>query len=113
LVHGQVGSLDELVRLDPLEHLPQRLLRVPLPVESLAAGAGAVGPERHDRRPPRTVPPSVARASIAVATNSPFSEWNRTFTDPRLCAAVIDRLTFNALIIETGTDSYRLRQTHP
>lgn len=53
------------------------------------------------------------RASIAVATNSPFSEWNRTFTDPRLCAAVIDRLTFNALIIETGTDSYRLRTTRP
>lgn len=49
------------------------------------------------------------RASIAVATNAPFSEWNRTFTDPRLCAAVIDRLTFNALIIETGTASYRLR----
>lgn len=51
------------------------------------------------------------RASIAVATNAPFSEWNRTFTDPRLCAAVIDRLTFNALIIETGTSSYRLRAT--
>lgn len=51
------------------------------------------------------------RASIAVATNSPFSEWNRTFTDPRLCAAVIDRLTFNAHIIETGTASYRLRSS--
>ena len=51
------------------------------------------------------------RASIAVATNAPFSEWANTFTDPRLCAAIIDRLTFNALIIETGTDSYRLRST--
>jgi DNA replication protein DnaC len=49
------------------------------------------------------------RASIAVATNAPFSEWATTFTDPRLCAAIIDRLTFNAHIIETGTDSYRLR----
>jgi DNA replication protein DnaC len=49
------------------------------------------------------------RASIAVATNAPFSEWAATFTDPRLCAAIIDRLTFNAHIIETGTDSYRLR----
>ncbi len=48
------------------------------------------------------------RASIAVATNAPFSEWATTFTDPRLCAAIIDRLTFNAHIIETGTDSYRL-----
>jgi len=51
------------------------------------------------------------RAPIAVATNAPFSEWAATFTDPRLCAAIIDRLTFNALIIETGTDSYRLRTT--
>jgi len=51
------------------------------------------------------------RASIAVATNAPFSEWAATFTDPRLCSAIIDRLTFNAHIIETGTDSYRLRTT--
>lgn len=51
------------------------------------------------------------RASVAVATNAPFSEWSDTFTDPRLCAAIIDRLTFNALIIQTGTDSYRLHTT--
>jgi hypothetical protein len=25
-----------------------------------------------------------------------------------LCAAIVDRLTFNAAIIETGTESYRL-----
>ncbi|MCZ7532663.1 MAG: IS21-like element helper ATPase IstB [Acidimicrobiia bacterium] len=51
------------------------------------------------------------RASIAVATNAPFSEWAATFTDPRLCSAIIDRLTFKANIIETGTDSYRLAAT--
>lgn len=51
------------------------------------------------------------RASIACATNAPFSEWGATFTDPRLAAAVVDRLTFNAHIINTGTDSYRLRTT--
>ncbi len=51
------------------------------------------------------------RASIAVATNAPFSEWADTFTDPRLCAAIIDRLTFNALIVETGSNSYRLAST--
>jgi DNA replication protein DnaC len=49
------------------------------------------------------------RASVAVASNHPFSEWGQTFTDPRLAAAVVDRLTFNAHIIETGTESYRLR----
>jgi DNA replication protein DnaC len=49
------------------------------------------------------------KASIACASNAPFSEWGRTFTDPRLAAAVVDRLTFHAHIIQTGTDSYRLR----
>jgi DNA replication protein DnaC len=49
------------------------------------------------------------RAAIAIASNAAFSEWTRTFTDPRLCAAIVDRLTFDAHIINTGTDSYRLR----
>ena len=43
------------------------------------------------------------RASIALASNASFSEWGQTFTDPRLAAAVVDRLTFRAHIIETGT----------
>jgi DNA replication protein DnaC len=51
------------------------------------------------------------KASIACASNAPFSEWGRTFTDPRLAAAVVDRLTFNAHIIDTGSNSYRLRTT--
>jgi DNA replication protein DnaC len=51
------------------------------------------------------------RASIACASNAPFSEWGQTFTDPRLAAAVVDRLTFRGHIITTGTDSYRLRAT--
>ena len=54
------------------------------------------------------------KASVAIATNQPFSEWTRTFSDPRLCAAIVDRLTFHGTIIETGTDTYRLahsRQT--
>jgi DNA replication protein DnaC len=51
------------------------------------------------------------RASIACASNAPFSEWGNTFTHPRLAAAVVDRLTFNAHIIQTGTNSYRLTST--
>jgi DNA replication protein DnaC len=51
------------------------------------------------------------RASIAVASNASFSEWGRFFSDARLAAAVVDRLTFKAHIIETGTASYRLRTT--
>jgi DNA replication protein DnaC len=40
-----------------------------------------------------------------------FSGWTMTFTDPRLCAAIVDRLTFTGAIIEAGTDSYRLAHT--
>jgi hypothetical protein len=40
-------------------------------------------------------------------TGSGYSGWIKTFTDPSLCAAIVDRLTFNRQIIETGTTSYR------
>ena len=51
------------------------------------------------------------RASIAIASNLPFSEWGQVVTDARLVAAIVDRVTFGAHIIETGSDSYRLRAT--
>ena len=51
------------------------------------------------------------RASVAIASNEPFSGWTKTFTDPRLCAAIVDRLTFGGHILETGTTSYRLAST--
>jgi DNA replication protein DnaC len=49
--------------------------------------------------------------SVAIASNESFSGWTKTFTDPRLCAAIVDRLTFGGNIIQTGTDSYRLART--
>jgi hypothetical protein len=48
-------------------------------------------------------------AGVAIGTNLPFSEWGTVFPDPRLVAAIVDRATFNAHILETGTQSYRLR----
>ena len=48
------------------------------------------------------------KTAIAIASNDSFSGWAKTFTDPRLCAAIVDRLTFGGNIIETGTSSYRL-----
>jgi DNA replication protein DnaC len=48
------------------------------------------------------------KASIAIATNLPFSEWETVFPDTRLAAAIVERITFNAHILETGTQSYRL-----
>ena len=44
-----------------------------------------------------------------MASNLPFSEWGTVIADPRLVAAIVDRVTFNAHILETGTHSYRLR----
>lgn len=44
-------------------------------------------------------------------SNAPFNAWGAPFTDPRLAVAVVDRLTFNAHIINARTSSYRLRTT--
>ncbi len=46
--------------------------------------------------------------SVAIASNQSFSAWTKTFADPRLCSAIVDRLTYAGNIIETGSDSYRL-----
>ncbi|WP_308202881.1 ATP-binding protein [Crossiella sp. SN42] len=51
------------------------------------------------------------RLALAVASNSPFGEWGKTFIDQRLCNAIVERVTFNAHIIDTGDQSYRLRMT--
>jgi hypothetical protein len=48
---------------------------------------------------------------VAIASNDSFSGWTRTFTVARLCAAIVDRLTFGGNIIVTGTDSYRQAHT--
>jgi DNA replication protein DnaC len=51
------------------------------------------------------------RAAIIVTTNLPFSEWTTVFPNPRLCKALLDRITDRAHIIETGIDSFRFRRT--
>lgn len=51
------------------------------------------------------------RKATAEATNSPFAEWDRIFADPRLCAAIADRITFRCTLIQTGTESYRYQAT--
>ena len=47
------------------------------------------------------------------ATGSPYEHEGRSHTlrTENWAAAVVDRLTFNAHIINTGTASYRLRTT--
>ncbi len=51
------------------------------------------------------------RAAIILTTNLPFSEWTQVFTNVRLCKALLDRVTDQAHILETGTESYRFRRT--
>jgi DNA replication protein DnaC len=51
------------------------------------------------------------RAAVIVTTNLPFSEWTTKFPNARLCKAMLDRLTDQAHIIETGNESYRFRRT--
>lgn len=55
--------------------------------------------------------PTPEKNSVAIASNESFGGWTKTFTDPRLWAAIVERLTFGGNIIETGTDSYRLAVT--
>ena len=51
------------------------------------------------------------RFSLIATTNLPFSEFTKVFSDARLCAAVLDRLTHNAHIIDTGPQSNRRPKT--
>ena len=49
------------------------------------------------------------RSSVVVATNLPFEEWKEVLGSERLTGATLDRLTYRCTIVETGRDSYRLR----
>lgn len=51
------------------------------------------------------------KTALILTTNLPFSEWTNVFPNPRLCKALLDRVTDRAHIIETGTESYRFRRT--
>jgi DNA replication protein DnaC len=48
------------------------------------------------------------RLPVVITTNLPFSEWTTMFPDPRLCRAIVDRLTHRAHIVDTGSKSIRL-----
>jgi DNA replication protein DnaC len=50
--------------------------------------------------------PREEKNSVAIDSNESFSGWTKTFTGPRLCAAIVDRLAFNGTTVETGTQSY-------
>lgn len=49
------------------------------------------------------------RTSLIVTTNLPFEQWTEVLGSERLTGAALDRLTHRCHIIETGADSYRLK----
>jgi len=55
--------------------------------------------ERHERKP------------VIITTNKGFGDWTEIFGDPSLTAALLDRVTHNAHVINCTWESYRLKET--
>jgi DNA replication protein DnaC len=55
--------------------------------------------ERHERR------------AVIITTNLGFADWTKVFGDANLTAALLDRVTHRAHIINCTWESYRLRET--
>lgn len=51
------------------------------------------------------------RGSIIISTNLEFSKWEEFFPDTMLTSALIDRVTFNAHILNMNGESYRLTKS--
>jgi DNA replication protein DnaC len=49
------------------------------------------------------------RTSVVVTTNLPFEQWPEVLLSERLTGAALDRLTHRCQILETGAESYRLK----
>jgi len=51
------------------------------------------------------------KGSVMITTNLGFADWTKVFGDPVMTAALLDRLTHKAHIINCNWDSYRLKQS--
>jgi DNA replication protein DnaC len=55
--------------------------------------------ERHERKP------------VIITTNMGFGDWTQIFGDPSMTAALLDRVTHKAHVINCSWESYRLKET--
>ncbi len=55
--------------------------------------------ERHERK------------SVMLTTNMGFGDWTQIFGDPSMTAALLDRITHKAHVINCTWESYRLKET--
>jgi DNA replication protein DnaC len=55
--------------------------------------------ERHERKP------------VMVTTNMGFGDWTQIFGEPSMTAAILDRITHKAHVIDCNWESYRLKET--
>lgn len=51
------------------------------------------------------------RKSTIITTNLGFDRWQEIFGDPVLTAALVDRITHKAYLVNMNGESYRLRET--
>lgn len=51
------------------------------------------------------------RGAVIITTNLGFGSWTEVLGDPNMTAALLDRVTHKAHIIECAWESYRLKQT--
>jgi DNA replication protein DnaC len=87
-IRGQLSKLDLLV-LDELGYVPMGKTGAELLFDVMSR--------------------AYERMSLIVTTNLPFENWTEVLDNERLTGATLDRLTHRCHIVETGGESYRLK----